>query len=503
MRKKSKILVVILFFVFLTGCKSNVNLEITEKIKAPKNITPPLEGKWVIESYKENKHSSLTKSAAETYIDKEILIDNKLVVVSANYTVDPSFKSKTVKAADYLIYQYRLSGPDFLDIKEDDINVITVTGPDQFYYEFIVLNENKAYVNIDGTFFLIEKTRDYVDKEIVAEYYYKSQSKGAFRMSDKDDTDKKTGVLIGLKSKDEDSKIDRFDYRTIYLRFDDRKIKGAYEKKDLFVPRKKGFWKVGVSEDYDAEGNIIAESIYSRPIKKGMDLNRSVALASVKNPNILKEILYVGSEYISIENKISGNNSVEFLEFFSLDSVESSKPLKLTDVIGKDGPKVFSDNMYKDDIIRANKDIIDDQTEIVNENNFGIFRRNGHWILKGRLNFMKNAKNVHRDFNIKMVIPEDIIGYDRLNIPWSVIKMKLPEAKDAFLSPDENIILIQTNNHLMVYSLDGNNIGDVPILKIEVDGNTSIVMKEWAQGKYSNNWEEEFLKSDFKSIEYK
>lgn len=499
-----KVSLLILLMLSLTACSSNESLSLSDKIKAPKNIRPPLEGKWRIESYKLNKNSGLTEKAAKTYLGKEILIDKELVAVAANFTLEPSFKIKNVKTVDYLMYQYQVKSPKFLDIESEEIQVVSISGADQFFYEFLVVEKDKAFINIDGVFFNIVKTRDKVEEEIIAEYYYKAKDKGTMRMVDNEDaTMNRTGLLIGIKSPVHDSVVESWDYKTIFLRFDNRKVKGAYERENLFVPRKNGFWNINVSQNLDDEGKIESEYIYSEPRKKGMDTSRKQKYFTRADNKTLKNILYIGNDYISIENVTLDDDESRYLEFFPLDNVNKGKSLKISDVIGESGSKVFLEGMYKDDEIRENKELIEEQNKTVNEQNFGLFRRNGHWILKGRVNFNKNNKNVHRDFFIKSLIPDDIISYDELNIPWYAVRMKVPEAKDAFVSPNEDVIVIQTNNSLMVYALDNGDIGDVPLMKTELKMNESIVMKEWARGHYSNNWEEEFLKGDFKVIEYK
>ena len=61
---------------------------------------------------------------------------------------------------------------------------------------------------------------------------------------------------------------------------------------------------------------------------------------------------------------------------------------------------------------------------IPKEDSFGLFRRNGLWILRGRVNYIKNGDYMYEDFNIPAIPTREIISYDELYIPWKEIKAK-------------------------------------------------------------------------------
>ena len=170
--------------------------------------------------------------------------------------------------------------------------------------------------------------------------------------------------------------------------------------------------------------------------------------------------------------------------------------MKISDISGQIGKEAFlegaskeiqlEDGKYKNSSIDLNP----------NEESFGLFRRNGHWIFKGRFNFIENTKYVYKDFNIKSIPPKEVVYYDELSIPWSAIKMKVPEAIDAFTSPNDDIIVILTHNNILVYLIDEGEIADIPVAKIKLKTAERVVMAEWAIGRYPVLWEEEFLKNE-------
>src|SRR5699024_10294721 len=89
---------------------------------------------------------------------------------------------------------------------------------------------------------------------------------------------------------------------------------------------------------------------------------------------------------------------------------------------------------------------------------FGFERRNGYWVMKGRINYKNENEEFFKDFQIKTTPPKELIQYDELVIPWNIIKSKIPEAIDAFTSPNEDIVIIITRNEILIYPIVENDI---------------------------------------------
>ena len=59
-----------------------------------------------------------------------------------------------------------------------------------------------------------------------------------------------------------------------------------------------------------------------------------------------------------------------------------------------------------------------------------------------------------------------------------------------------------TNTGLEVYPIDNGEITSLdPISTIELPNNASIIMSEWALGRYPNIWENEMIKQEGQVIE--
>ena len=497
MKKVLLLIILILIMPFMISCNLE-NTEITDKIAAPDNIKPPISGKWIVEDYKISSISSMNEKTAKTYIGKEALFDKELVAIGDDYCLKPSFKIKNVKTSDYLIYQYKVN-PDFLNIDKDEIQIVSITGEEQFFYEIIKESDERIIVNIDGVFFYLKQVSKEVQDEKVAEYYY--TDKAMFRMADVEDKDMlRTGVLIGLKSLDTDAEedLEKWNYRTIFIRSYNKEIVSTYEKNNIFIPRKTGFWEIKV--DRKRTDDKINDKIIALPYKKNKKTvnlkNEKNNKDKIKNENTIKNILYAGNDYISIENVNYSNKGERYLEFYPIDNIDKGKPMKISDILGEIGKESFLEEANKK-ILLEDKKYKDSSIGLSpNEESFGLFRRNGHWVLKGRINFVENGIYSYKNFNIKAIPPKEVVHYDELFIPWNAVKTKVPEALDAFISPNEDLIIIITNNNLLVYLIDDGQIGDIPVAKIKLKSTEKVIMAEWAIGRYPLVWEGEFLKHE-------
>lgn len=514
--KKNLLYVGLLAILLLLSACNIENTEVSDTIKAPKNLNPPIYGKWVIEDYKIPSSSTMNETMAESYIGKEAVFHNDLAAVGEEYCTNPSYKIKNVRPIDYLIFQYK-TNPKFLDIEEEEIQVVSITGEEQFFYEFIKESEETIIAYLEDAFFYLRLVDKEVKEEDLAGYYYGERAMLRTMSLDADEI-LKSSVLIGLKSIGErdGSNLENWNYRTLLINSQSSRIEGVYEMEDIFFPRKTGFWKMTV--DRLANGDMVEDSISLYPIKKAAPETKSRSLGNegllgIRSVNedgdrslslveealdpgkSLKNILYIGNDYISLEliNYLESGRRV--LEFHPIDNLDKGNPMTVTDIAGEIGKTSFLEEA-KREVLAKNKEYKDSSIDLLpNEESFGLFRRNGHWIYKGRVNFSDSGVHSYRDFNIKAIPSKDIVHYDELTIPWNAIKTKVPEAVDAFTSPNEDLVLIITHNNLLVYTVEQGFISELPLKKIQLKPTEKIIMLEWGIDRYGPIWEEEFIKN--------
>jgi len=494
MRKIIGAIILIALVLTLTACGVG-SLEISENISAPKNMNLPIVGEWVIEDYKLSAISEMSKDEAESYIGTKAIFHEKLVSIGESYFINPSFKIKNVNADDYLTYFYKTS-PGFLNIESERIQVISVTDKEQFFNEFIKVSEDVAIVNIDGVFFYLKKVSDKVEIDD-ANLLKLPKEIAMTENTDSIEKDVSSGILLGLKSLDlnGEGNMESWTYRTIYIRSQNKDIANIQEMEGLFLPRRSGFWKIEViREGIDDKVNdkISAYQLDKKPDEEiKMEMFSFTPESQPEEQNTIKNILFVSNDYISIENIHYRNKGQRYLEFYPIDNINNGNPIKISDIMGEAGKEALmqgfnremaQDMDYKNTVLDINP----------NETSFGIFRRNGMWIFKGRVNYIENSSYLYRDFNINILPTKELISFDELLVPWKEIKSKVPEALDAFTSPNEDIAVILTYGYILIYRIDNGTLSDEPIERIKLNSGEKVVMAEWALGKYSLLWEEQF-----------
>lgn len=505
MKKIILFILVVIITVFTASCGVN-NVELSENISAPENLNIPIEGTYVVDDYKLSTISDMSKDEADGYIGKEAVFSKDLVAIVDDLCYEPTFKIKNVKTNEYLIYNYK-TNPELLNISDEEIQVVTITCENQFFNDFIKISEDRVIVNINGVFFFLNKISDDVEE---GEIKINTSSREIALMTTEsmEKTNLNSGILLGLKSLDleqEDNDLEKWNYRTVFIRSSQKSIVSIQEMENILLPRRTGFWKVEVQRE-EIDGKI-NDKIVAYPINKGANvtieakdedlegkLEKSIKETSKESDPSIKNILFLSNDYISIENIQYRKKGQRYLELYPVDNISKGQSIKISDIMGETGREALIEGFTIEIATKENSKGL--QNYIPKEDSFGLFRRNGLWILKGRVNYIENGNYVYEDFNIPTIPTEEIIPYDELCIPWSEIKSKCPEALDAFTSPNEDIAVILTHNEILIYTIEEDTIGNEPIGKVQLRTGEKVIMSEWAIGRFPKLWEQQFIEEE-------
>lgn len=504
MKKIIQIIFLLLSLFLMTSCNIDDG-PAAERIMAPENQTSPINGKWIISSNINEIKSDEIELKSDPHLNKEVLFHKDAVVIGEEYSTEPSFKFKTVNAYDYLLYKYKTT-PNNLGIEDSTINVITILNENQYFYEFIKHGDEELLVNIEDNFYKLSKLVDEVSIEEINRYIdVERNTIRALNIEELDDS--KSGLLLGIKTPtyDEKGKLADWNYKTIWINSLNNKIIGVYELDDLLVPRKNGFWMVNVNRNYNGliQDQITATPLFKLPEISTIDEDEMEILLSSRaygkeeqdSVAVLNNILFIGNDYISIEKINKFKQEKKTLEVYAMDNIEEKRPINLSDLIGEDGKRIFTEGAQG--VVS-----IDTQTSL-NEENVGIVRKSGYWTIKGRVNYVQNDEELYKDFNIKAIPPKEMINYDAHIISWNELKMSIPETLDAFTSPNNDIIVVSTHSHLLIYNIIDGGLSNIPLAKIKLPENSSIIMSEWSVGRYPTIWQNEVIKNKGIELEYK
>ena len=504
MKKMILILILLLSVILMSSCNIDDGPAV-DRIMAPENHTSPINGKWIISSNLNELKSEEMELKGDLHLNKEVLFHKDAVVIGEEYSTEPSFKFKTVNAYDYLLYKYKTT-PNNLGIEDSTINVITILNENQYFYEFIKHGNDELLVNIEDNFYKLSKLVDEVSLEEINRYI--DVEKNTIRaLNIKEVDESQSGLLLGIKipTHDEKGQLADWDYKTIWINSLNNKIINVYELDDLLVPRKNGFWKVNVNRNYNGliQDQITATPLFKLPEISMINENEMDSLFSsrpfVKEDQdivaVLNNILFIGNDYISIEKINKFKQEKKILEVYAMDNIDEKRPINLSDLIGEDGKRIFTEGAQS--VVS-----IDTQTSL-NEENVGIVRKSGYWTIKGRVNYVHNDEELYKDFNIKAIPPKEMINYDSHIISWNELKMSIPETVDAFTSPNNDIIAVSTHSHILIYNIINGSLNNLPLAKIKLPENSSIIMSEWSVGRYPTIWQNEVIKNNGKELEYK
>jgi uncharacterized protein YceK len=362
----------------------------------------------------------------------------EFAVIGSSIYSRPRYRVRKVSTSQYLTYYSNSSYLKSIEIPEEAL-VVTVTSGQNFIGEFMELNSEQVLANINNTFMQFKRVSAKAD----AAYYEKADTaSNAADHKDVEDPELRSVLLIGIHN-------NIGSYETYCISSENRKLHPILQGNGIFVPRKKGF-------------------------------------ASFKNPYFAgknRTVLFIGNDYVSTE-VTPKDDSPKTLQLLPVDKMNNAQGIKISDIFGDAGV-----NAMKDEFSSANPEI---DASNIDMSNFGLYRKSGHWVVKGRINYLKNGYGRFADQDLNLVPSARIVFYDTLQIPWNEIKDKVPDAEDAVTSPNKDIAVIFTQNKILIYPIVNGRLSGTALSKTSLQEGYSVVMSEWATGSYMKEWENSF-----------
>jgi len=274
----------------------------------------------------------------------------------------------------------------------------------------------------------------------------------------------------------------------------------------LLVPRKTGFWHLGSYFTLNAEDQSDDQHIWALPADRQPAIvlapnERMVkAWADGACQDISREIHFVGPSYISYTTQAgySCGPHPDFeteLRVAPLDQLEG-KRIPASRVLGPAAPAAIRNGIEHAQGSQCY------EPPRVDERNWQITRRQGHWAAEGWAETARTC-GYGVNFAIHLPLPESVVGYDRLPAGWDRLKHSIPGLFDAFCSPTGDILVATTEMELLVYRLDHGKLGRIILRRtwthLQLDSregrnNLPMVMAQWATGPNVARWTRELPK---------
>lgn len=469
MLKKYKFLPALFLLLLVGGC-ANPSWTTAGKIVPPVYEACPLEGKWsVMEELVSDGYPGKTSLEA---VGSLLQFSREAAILSSNVWNKPTYKVKKVNATDYLMTRHTVLDSK-LALTSEKVEVVTVFADSNYLGEFMKINDATVVSFVQNKVLLLHKIAVHAD-----------DPRSIANASIDDDQYNKTGasgIFIGLKIPSNHDYI----YKTVWVAADNKKLHPVLSRNDIYFPRHSGFWELQVKQGNNREA-LSAHNIAEKDLAAEAG-KVSAKIASSGSESIV--IDYIGNDYVAIENNTGG---IARLQVLPVDKLSSPIGIKVSDLLGPAGLKAYHgareqavQALYSQGTTLINADI--------NEDNYGLIRKNGHWYLQGRVNYHGNNAPGTMEFNIKFLPPANLVFYDALYPGWQSIKDRVPNALDAVTSPSKDIAVVKTKSKLYVFGINGEQLNSIPLGEVSLDEGTTIIMAEWATGFYVEDWEKNFL----------
>lgn len=486
MLRVSKVLLVGLVLLLLGGC-ANLSWTTAGKIIPPAYALCPLEGKWMISQ--DLQTSGNSGESQQNWVGDSAQFTGEIASLGDNIWNDPTYKLKKVNSLDYLMTKYlNLSSSIVPDSKE--VEVITVSSAENFLGEFMKIDDTKVVAFVQNKALYLQKVSDQVDSSLA------TANHNDIKINEQSNPSA-SGVLVGLKIPQESGSNDGdntdFTYQTIWLAIDSKKLHPILSGNDIFFPRSSGFWELQVRQVQEGakREDVFSAHDVATKLQTQQQSALKISRGEDKTGAGKKIIDYVGNDYVAVESGEDGKH----LQVLPVDKISATEGIKLSDLLGKSGTATFSNARTQARQSLNNTKNIAFFNDDGFEKNFGLTRKNGHWYLRGRIIYTyQDANNPsYMDFNVNLIPPAKLIFYDTLCLSWQYIKDRVPDAVDAFTSPNQNMALVLTKTKLQVYAISAGQLGSEPLARIDLQTGASVIMAEWATANYVDNWEKAFI----------
>lgn len=487
MIKKLPVLVLVFLLLILDGCSVLPGEPGTSagRIIPPSNKADPFSGEWEVSAELDEKQdrelTQLRTGSSIQFTEGAVALDD---IVYDNV----SYKIKRVNSADYLATKY----VEHCDLFGEDLQMVEVTtiyASGNYLGEFLKLDDERMIFFVQYAVLLLKKVSDDWD-------YIPTDP--SLQPKDQGGEGRASGILLGLRISGKTG----YTYSTIWVAADRGEMSPVLTADNLFFPRKSGFWELSVQDIIfeEASGNILtARNLNAKTVEKYEKANDMEFVGKDEQRSSLsyKIIDYVGNDYIAVEKN---TGEMSRLQVLPVDKLSSEAVIKISVLLDETGMDTFI-NAYKETAKALSKD--SKARFLAGEypdENFGLSRKDGHWIFKGRINYQSDGMPEYTDYELKIAPPSNLIFYDSLVLSWYKIRDRVPDAVDAFTSPNKDIALVKTKNKLLVFRISpGQLVGD-PIKEIRLKEGTDIIMAEWATGSYVENWRNTFISYGAKAL---
>lgn len=302
-----------------------------------------------------------------------------------------------------------------------------------------------------------------------------------------------SAVLIGLRTDHPQtgSAPEYSTYRTLLLADDQGELQKIAEGNGILMPYKTDFMKIVPESRMNAneESRVLSASLAADASRL-----KSPDMKPVQPLKLSEKLLFAGNRYLSVAQTVRQNTQgkdtqYEYVWVKELQDIIGNKPLGSSPSV--QDSHVSMQELYGNtvqDRLRALSSRLQlsagsPDAPQVDENgeSWAIVRERGQWVPQLATYTSRGSSNAfgYQLQDVPLILPDSVVTYDRLSADWNDIRRIRPDAKDAFSSPNNELVGVVSSSEITVYPFDG-KLGSKPLLTLSLAPSESVVMIQWA-----------------------
>ena len=307
----------------------------------------------------------------------------------------------------------------------------------------------------------------------------------------------KSGLLLTTVSASGDAQ-QRF--HAYWITLDGAQVQ-VVEGMRLLVPRKAGWWEVGITALVHANSDVRSEKLWAVPLGTVRPRSHVVPISDddpCSDYLNTYSVSWVGSDFVAMHrdyesacggHTVSGEQSfVTRLDDMQRKEQESRPQLTLTELAGPEARKAMDLGAELANTRAAQASAGGEAASPIaaSDNSWIILRSKGRYRLLGTtpIELAKGGDS----YSIPFDPPASLVGPDELAVGWDSILDKLPDALDAYTSPDGDLLVVLTPRYVSIFEVKEQKIG-ARLSRIAVESSSAIAA-QWATGANVDRWSE-------------
>lgn len=457
--RKLLLVALLLGLALLGSIYFNQESDFTLRLLPPAAPPLPLQGTWEIAAPLRQPENNGTLPQTQNWLGRKIYFDRNRVLLGQYLLDASSYRVKKVPALAYLNSQ-RQAFPEDFAFTQNRLEVITLADTHHFFCELIPLTSEEFILNLFSQSYYVRKITDDVEEKVFA-----GSTKTAVDLTAPDRTSNiPTGLLLGLRRPEGDG----YKYRTLWLPLYERQLALILETEKIVFPRRSGFYELQI------QSTATEDLLFLNKLPQ--EGEREIFLSEAAAGTVRRRLDYVGNDYVSLCEThtyplLDGmTKEVSVFKIVAVDSLPATPAVTIEELLGEKDLNLVAENMLQP------------------EDSFGLARRKGYWVFRGRSFSYHDGQTKYHDFPLSVIPPNHLVFYNELSIPWPRVKNHVPQALDVLTSPTEDVAFVFTHEEILVYTLQQGNLAALPLQKIPLLEGEEIIMAEWALGHYVDNW---------------